>query len=263
MRYITSAIILILLLSIVSPAKAGITVTSFDTQAQANAYAPLDKSAYYTDHSAHNTSPAIGNVSEDWTGTNVGGTETTWHMTASVHTDSTTNFNTNALTISGAGSFAYDINTTAGFSEPLQHATLFTPGAISSVGSVFTIDQSANYSLTATLGHLGNVYFASFAEGGVILDKTNFSSIPKLIIMNGTISVGRYQIGVTSNASGPSGLPDGINHVLMSGSYDDFHFTVQVPEPSYSQLALLLVGGLVLQRARSGTSGHSEITNKY
>jgi hypothetical protein len=216
-----------------------VTVSSYDTQAQANSYAPLDKSAYYTDHSQHNASPASGDVNEDWSGTNVGGSENTWRMTASVHASSTTIFDSNSLTITGAGSFAYNITTTAGFSEPLQHATLFTPGASAGFGAVFTIDRPATYTLSVVLSGISGISFASFTDG-YLLNQTHLGSIAKLVTMNGTLQPGQYQIGVGGNAHGPSGLPDGVNAVTKSGAFDSFTFNAQVPEPTCALMLCLL-----------------------
>jgi hypothetical protein len=195
----------------VLPARAGVSLSSYDTQVQANAYAPPDQSAYYSDNSKHNTSPASGDINADWSGTNVGGSDTTWHMTALVNANSTTTTTPNSLAIAGAGSFAYEITTTAGFSEPLKHATLFTPGANCGVGSVFTIDQPATYSISVLLNGDSSVSLASFSDG-FLLNQGHIGSLPKLVTMEGVLSSGKYQVGVTAN----TGRRKGDTHLLLT-----------------------------------------------
>ena len=251
MRFPVVAIVFVLVCAVAQVVRAGITVSSFDTYAQANAYAPLNKSSYFTTDDNQNVSPATCDVSEDWTGTNVGGTDTTWHMLATAHAASTTTVTPNAFSMTGAGSFSYDITTTATFSEPLQHASLYIPGAVSSVGSVFVIDTPSNYTLSVRLNRLGGVYFASFAEGGVILNQSNFSSIPKIVSISGTIAPGQYQIGVTAKDGGPTGLPDGVNHIIRDGSFGDFAFSLQLPEPTVTAISALFVV-MAVHRKRKG-----------
>src|SRR5690242_9098083 len=84
-------------------ARAGITVTSFTTTAETNAYAPFSKAQYYDEQPLANVSPAVADVSADWTGTNVGGTTPTWHWVGASHTESSTSFDANVLTVTGAG----------------------------------------------------------------------------------------------------------------------------------------------------------------
>jgi len=230
-------LLFMILISVALPAGAGISVTSYDTQAQANAYAPLDQSAYYSDDSKHNVSPAVGDVVGDWSGTNVGGSDITWHMTAVAHASSTTTIAPDSLTITGASSFSYEIATTAGFSEPLQHATLYTPGCNSGVGAYFTIDQPATYFISATLNGNSGILFASFTDG-YILNQTHIGSIPKVISMSGILGPGQYQVGTGANNGGPSGLSDGVHQITRNGSVPDFVFTLQTPEPSSGILAL-------------------------
>src|SRR5438093_1290327 len=86
-----------------------ITVSSYDTQAQANAYAPLDRSAYFATDDKPNISPASANVAADWAGTNIGGSTNTWEMITSAHINGTTVATANSLLITGAGSFGYTI----------------------------------------------------------------------------------------------------------------------------------------------------------
>ena len=190
---------------VISSARAGISVSSYDNQAQANAYAPLDKSAYYTDHSQHNISPAVGDVNEDWNGTNAGGSDVTWHIPAMAHADSTTTITPLSLAITGAGSFQYQITTTSSFSEPLQHGSFFTPGVNTSVGGIFTIDQPAVYSISVILNGDSNIAFSSFSDG-VLLLKGHSGSIPRLITMSGVLAPGQYEIAQGRVSTAPPGF---------------------------------------------------------
>src|SRR5437867_11105752 len=113
-----------------SLAVGGVTVSSFQTVALTNAYAPLDQSAYFDKQTITNISPAIANVSDDWTGTNVGGTATTWHWVGSAQNAITTSFSSSALTITGAGSFSYALTTTANFVDPTQVSSVYAPGSV-------------------------------------------------------------------------------------------------------------------------------------
>src|SRR5438552_13913359 len=88
----------------VSPAVAGITVTSFQSTAHANGYAH-SPAEYYDTQQVNNVSPAMVSVLDDWTGTNEGGTDPTWHMTASANLQTTTNFDAQGLSATGSGTF--------------------------------------------------------------------------------------------------------------------------------------------------------------
>src|SRR5262245_22068103 len=115
MRPIYPIGIVVTLLGFVAPARGGITVSSYGASALTNAYAPLDRSAYFNEQDANNISPALADVSADWTGTNIAGATTTWHWAGSAHAVSTTTFDGKSLSLTGAGSFSYDLTTTAGF----------------------------------------------------------------------------------------------------------------------------------------------------
>jgi hypothetical protein len=169
-------------------------------------------------------------------------------MTAAAHASTTTTVTSNSLSLTGSGTFSYEITTTAGFSEPLQHASFFVPGANSGIGGTFTIDQPANYSLSAVLNGVSFIEFASFANG-YLLNQEHLGSAPKLFSMSGFITPGKYQIGVNGSQAGPSGLPNGINRVLESGAFSNFSFVVQVPEPSAALLTIGSSVGLLRRRA--------------
>src|SRR5438045_2125543 len=80
-----------------SPAVARITVTSYTTAAGTNAYAPLSQDQYFDQKTLTNVSPAVADVSDDWTGTNIGGSTSTWHWIGSTQTSSVTTFTANTL----------------------------------------------------------------------------------------------------------------------------------------------------------------------
>src|SRR4051812_7111369 len=92
---------LVLLISIVAPAGAGVTVSSYRTVAGTNAYAPLSQAMYFDKKTLNNTSPAVVDVADDWTGTNDGGSTNTWQWVGSAHVSTTTSFSSNNLTIMG------------------------------------------------------------------------------------------------------------------------------------------------------------------
>jgi hypothetical protein len=240
---------LMLMLGVAAPAMATLTVTSFDTQAQTNAYAPLDRSAYFDTNDQPNISPASASVSDDWSGTNIGGSTNTWHMVTSANISTTTTIDANSLTITGGGVFSYDLSTTAGFIDPTRVTTVYTPGANAGFGCSFTIDKPENYTLTAQLNHLGSVSLTS-SGGGIVFQQLNLGTTSQLVNASGVLSPGQYLIGVGANNYGPSGLPNGVNHIVTSGSLSNFSFTVQVPEPTGFVLAVLIP--VMLARRPSG-----------
>src|SRR4051794_33997995 len=97
MRVRVQLLAILILCSTALLVRAGVSVSSFDTQAEANAYAPLDQSAYFSTDDKPNVSPAIADVSADWMGTNVGGSTSTWEMLASSHISTSTTATANAL----------------------------------------------------------------------------------------------------------------------------------------------------------------------
>src|SRR5262245_23235826 len=130
MRFPVVAFAIVLLCAAAHVATAGVTVSAIDTLATANAYAPFDKSSYYVTDDKPNVSPAVAEVSGDWTGTNAGGAVQTWHMTTSSHASSATSLTQNTLSITGDGSFSYHISTSAGFVEPTSADGVYGPGAV-------------------------------------------------------------------------------------------------------------------------------------
>jgi len=120
--------LLAIVLSGASSALAGITVTSYQTLAGANAWAPLGGTQYVDQERAENVSPASVSAAGDWTGTNAGGTTPTWQFVGSAQAVSTTTFDANSLTVTSAGSFAYEITTSPGFVDP-RSVSILSPGA--------------------------------------------------------------------------------------------------------------------------------------
>src|SRR4051794_28559744 len=115
-------------LSASAQAFAAITVTSFTTTAETNAYAPFSKAQYFDQKTLTNVSPAVANVADDWTGTNVGGSTNTWHWIGGSHLESTTTFDATSLNVTAAGSFSYDMTTSSDFVDPIHSGGVFTPG---------------------------------------------------------------------------------------------------------------------------------------
>src|SRR5437868_5900688 len=98
-----AAMALMSICGVAAPALAGITVTSYTTTAEQNAYAPFSQAQYFDKRTLTNTSPAVVDVSDNWTGTNVGGTTSTWHWVGASHIETTTAFAATSLTVTGAG----------------------------------------------------------------------------------------------------------------------------------------------------------------
>ena len=232
---------LVVLYGFASAAMAGITVSSIDAQSQANAYAPLDKSQYFATDDKPNISPATADVSVDWTGANVGGTDPTWRWVASADTSSATTTTGDSLTMTGAGSFNYDLTTTAAFVDPTSVTTLYAPHAGSELSCTFAVNAAAHYSLRAVLNRLSGVFFASVTTGNTIFLSTNLGTEPDFATAEGNIPPGQYSIAASANF-GPPNLPPGINHSLDGGNFSDFLFTVQVPEPVSAGTYMVTMG---------------------
>jgi hypothetical protein len=220
------------------PVRAGITVSRSDTIAQTNAYAPLDKSAYYAIDKKSFTSPATADVSQDWSGTNVGGLTNTWRMITSAHLATTALITQTSMMVSGSGAFNGDISTTEDFVDPTSVATLFAPKSAAGYNGFFTIDAPANYTLSGILGRDGGVSFTSI-QNGVIYQKTYVGGLTFNVDQSGVIPPGDYQI-TASVGLGFSNFFPGINHEAESGSFDNFSFILQVPEPQHFFLAIFV-----------------------
>lgn len=229
MRLRVVSIVILLIGCDLTSVLAGISASSFDTQAQANAYAPLDKSGYFAVDDKPSTSPALTDVSGDWTGTNLGASETTWHMVTFAHLQSSTIFDPSQLAITGAGSFSYEVSTSNNFTDPARGAARFVPGADASYGCRFTTDVSTLCQLSADLNRLGGITLKQIG-GPTIFDSLNLGTLPKPVAFTTTLSPSEYQLSFGANHYGPAPLPDGINDFTSSGGISNVVVSVQIPE---------------------------------
>jgi hypothetical protein len=236
----------LLLCGIAAPALAGITVSSFNTGAQTNAYAPLDRSAYFATDEKPNLSPAAVDVSADWAGTNIGGATSTWHWISSCHSNSVTSIQSNRITVTAEGSFNYDLATTSDFVDPTQHAALYSPLASSGYACYFSIDTAAAYSLSSQLSGNSAVQLFSVVDGSFFVNQVHGAGPPLSVTSAGVLPAGQYGFSLTANLAAPN-LPNGANHIEGNGSFTNLNFFVQVPEPM-SQAVILLVIGLSCRR---------------
>src|SRR5258708_4968956 len=94
------------------PALAGISITHFHTTVEVNGYAPVSQTQYFDQQRLTNVSPVSAQVFDDWWGPNTGGSINTWHYVGSAQIRSTTTFDSNSLAVTGAGAFAYTVDTT-------------------------------------------------------------------------------------------------------------------------------------------------------
>src|SRR5206468_3442671 len=101
------------LLSAGAPARANVNVTKYFTEAETNAWT-FGPPQYFDDQQLTNVSPAVIDVHDDWTGTNLGGSTPTWHWIASVRANTVTTSTSDRFTATGAGSFSIDRTTTQG-----------------------------------------------------------------------------------------------------------------------------------------------------
>ena len=244
------AVVVILIGIIAVSAGAAVTVSSFDTQAEANAYAPLDKSAYFATDDKPNASPAVGDVSADWLGTNLGGSTTTWEMVAAAQINTVTTTTGQNLTITGAGSFSYDLTTTTGFIDPTSQTVLYAPEAAADYQCYFSLDTPASYNFSALLGGYSALDFFSVSTGSIIFSRVKFGGAPSSVATSGTVGPGDYGVGVTANF-GPPDLPPGVNDSAATGSFSGFSFSVVVPEPRFVALATALAAAGARRARRS------------
>jgi hypothetical protein len=237
-----------LLVAILAPqASAGITVTSYQTVAETNGYAPSLQGPYFAQQTLENLSPALAEVSGDWTGPNADGTPDTWHFVGTSQASSTTAFDANSYTVTAAGSFVYELNTSADFVDP--RPSVFSPGGAANYRGFFAIDTAARYVLSIRLNQYSGVSLGSF-ESGFIFNQFNSSANPVMVQFTGTIAAAHYQILATTG-TGPANLPNGINHESASGSFEDLTFVVQVPEPTAFTVGVTIVLGLMRMRTRN------------
>lgn len=252
MRTMSKALVGLLAWALVSPALAGITVTSYQTVAQVNGYAPVSQTQYFEQQTLTNVSPAMAQVSGDWMGPNAGGKTPTWHYVGSAQAMSTTAFDANSLTITAAGSFAYTVDTTADFVDP-GGVTIYRPGAAAEYNGFFNTDEPVTYAITAQLNQWGRVRLNSL-DGSVVFDQSNHTMIPMTVSLSGTIPPRQYRVLFTTGLGAPN-LPNGANHFEASGSYEDVVFSVQVPEANSFVLAISIIGAILRRRRRCARAG--------
>jgi hypothetical protein len=234
------SIFLAMLVAGASSALAGITVTSYSTLAGANAWAPVGGTQYIDQETAENVSPATVSAAGDWTGTNTAGTTPTWHFVGSAQAASTPVFDANLLTVTGAGSFAYQIDTTADFIDP-RSSSIFSPGAGVNYNGFFTTDAPVTYAMTGQLNENGRVQLNSIGGGvGVVFNQSNPTPNPAVLNLTGTLPLGQYRVLIAAGL-GASNLPNGVNNYARSGSFEDRVFTVQVPEPGISAIGMTTI----------------------
>ena len=228
-----------------SPALGGLSVTSYYTLAQTNGYAPVSQAQYFAEQRLENVSPALAEVSGDWTGPNADGTPDTWHFVGTARATSTTTITADSYSVTGAASFAYTLDTTAAFIDPAS-TSIFGPSGNALYEGFFQTDVPLDYALAAQLNQRGRVRLVRFG-GPEIFDERNSTVVPRLLSLAGTIPPGQYGF------FGAAGLGlgnqfNGVNHQERSGSFENLFFTVRVPEPNALGIIVALVVGMPSMR---------------
>ena len=229
-------------------ARAGITVTSYETLAETNGFAPSLMGPYFAQQTLENVTPALAQVSGDWTGPNADGTPDTWHFVGTAQSNSATTFDSNRYTVTGAGSFEYELDTTADFVDP-SSVNIFGPGGVANYNGFFKTDAFTTYAISAQLTQRSRVRFNSLS-GLVVFDQSNHTSVPMLVNLTGVIPPGRYQVLFTTSFGTPN-LPNGVIHARASGSFDNLTFVVQVPEPRALAVMISIIGTCLRRRGSS------------
>lgn len=220
-------------------ASGGLVVTSYNTLASANGYAPVSREEYFAEQQLDNVSPAIAEVSGDWTGPNANGTPNTWHFVGNARATSTTTITPDSYTAEASASFAYTVDTTAAFSDP-SSTSIFGPGATAQYNGYFETDVPLIYTLTCQLNQRGRAYLLSF-QGTLHFNFSNPNTTPQMVNLTGTIPAGRYRFFAGSGL-GAANLPSGVNQYVRSGSVEALTFSVRVPEPVVGGVALAILG---------------------
>jgi hypothetical protein len=241
-----STVFTLLLCAAGSPALAGITVTSYSTTALTNGFAPSLQGPYLAQQTLENLTPALADVAGDWTGPNEDGTPNTWHWVGSSQASSTTTFDVNSYTVTAAGSFEYELDTTADFVDPAS-ISVYSPGAGANYNGLFNTDVPVAYSIIGLLNEQARVRLNTLS-GEVIFEQSNPTSVPAPVNLVGTIPAGQYRVLFTTGL-GLGNLSNGIHHKEASGSFEDVIFTVQVPEPRTFGAGIAMVLGLLLRRS--------------
>ena len=230
---------LLVVAALASPTLAGITVTSYQTVALTNAYAPLSQAQYFERQALTNVSPAVAEVSGDWMGTNAGGSTITWHWVGSAQAATSTQFDTANLTVTGSGSFAHELTTTAEFVDP-RSSTIYAPSSAALYECTFTLDEAASYAIVAQLNQWSQVRLNT-SLGTDVFNYTNVTPNPTPVDLSGMIGAGQYRMLVATGVGAPN-FPNGANHYARSGSFENLMFIVEVPEPSSFVNAIAIIG---------------------
>jgi hypothetical protein len=235
----------LLVATLAAPLTAGIRVTSYSTTALTNGFAPSLQGPYFAQQTLDNVTPALAQVSGDWTGPNADGTPDTWHFVGTSQASSTTTFDANSYTVTAAGSFQYRLDTTGDFIDP-SSSSIFGPGGAANYDALFDTDLLTTYSVSAQLNQRGRLRLTSFS-GLVVFDQSNPTVNPILVNLLGTMPPGRYNFQATTGVGAPN-FPNGINHFEAGGSYENVVFTVRVPEPCPLGAGVAIVLGLMPRR---------------
>jgi len=226
---------------------AGIAVTSYETVALTNGFAPVSQAEFFARQALANVSPATAEVSGDWIGPNAGGSTPTWHFVGHSQTHSETTVVDNGFRATASGSFSYEITTTADFIDP-RSGSVFAPSGAANYEGFFDTDVPTTYAITAQLNQLARVTLNSLS-GSFIFNQSNPTATPLTVNLDGTIPPGRYRVLFTTGLGAPN-FPNGINHYAASGSYENVTFTVQVPEPCTFAGAILCLIQILCRRRR-------------
>lgn len=221
-------------------AQAAIVVSSYRAVASTNAFAPLDKSNYFDEHIVQNQPNVDISAFGDWVGTNYASSTNTWHWVGSARTKVTTHSEPTILTVSGLGSFSREMVTTIDFVSPSNETLLYGPRSASSYSIDFAVDESSRFALSTILGRFASVGIYSYALGSYLFVQGNAGVEPVEVSVDGELIPGSYSLGIGANYGGTIGV--GQSQQLYKGSFTDFVFTVQVPEPSFAVTFILALG---------------------
>lgn len=239
---------LFLLLGVCSAAIADITVSDYRATASTNAFAPLDRSQYFDEDIIDNISPSIANASGDWTGTNVGGSAQTWHWIGIAKTDVLLNLSPMSLFVSGSGQFSHTIGTTPDFVGPSSQVITYAPSSNSAYVMQFTTEEEGSFSIDATLSRWTYVTLYSHTSQNDVYSKVNTSISPFVVDTSGVLPIGTYTLEIATNFGGTTN--QGASNRTDTGSFTNFLFTVQVPEPAFGG-ALAFVALFLRRGSRS------------